>query len=161
MRFVRNLRQLRFGGLALVLLMLAAPASSARAQLPVIALGAGMHLIRAELAAGDASRMRGLMLRKSLGQNEGMLFVFDDSSRHCMWMKNTFVPLSVAFLDEAARVINIADMIPHSEQSHCATRPARYALEMQRGWFAERGIGDGATIRGIVRPVPPVPPPRK
>ena len=146
---------MRFGALVLALLTLVARGSVAQTPLPVVELGAGLHLIRAELAADDPSRMRGLMHRKSLGPNEGMLFVFDESTIHCMWMKNTFVPLSVAFLDEAARVINIADMIPHSEQSHCAARPARYALEMQRGWFAERGIGGGATIRGIVTAVSP------
>ena len=88
------------------------------------------------------------MFRKSLGQNEGMLFVFDEVTTHCMWMKNTFVPLSVAFLDASARIVNIADMTPQSEESHCASQPARYALEMRRGWFAERGIGPGFTIRG-------------
>ena len=111
-----------------------------------------MHLIRAELAADDSSRMRGLMFRESLRQNAGMLFVFDELTTHCMWMKNTIIPLSVAFLDASARIVNIADMTPHSEASHCASQPARYALEMQRGWFAERGIGPGFTIRGIAAP---------
>ena len=137
---------------AVVLALLLAAASPARAQLPVVELGAGMHLIRAELAADDPSRMRGLMFRKALGPNEGMLFVFDEATTHCMWMKNTDLPLSVAFLDERARVINIADMTPHSEESHCAERPARYALEMEQGWFAARGVKPGFTIRGIVRP---------
>ena len=143
-------RRLRWPILALAMLL--AAVLPAQAQPPVVELGAGMHLIRAELAADDPSRMRGLMFRKSLGPNEGMLFVFDETTTHCMWMKNTFVPLSVAFLDAQARVINIADMTPHSEESHCATRPARYALEMERGWFAARGIGRGSTIRGIVPP---------
>jgi uncharacterized membrane protein (UPF0127 family) len=142
----------RFRWPILALAMLLAAVLPAQAQPPVVELGAGMHLIRAELAADDPSRMRGLMFRKSLGPNEGMLFVFDETTTHCMWMKNTFVPLSVAFLDAQARVINIADMTPHSEESHCATRPARYALEMERGWFAARGIGRGSTIRGIVPP---------
>jgi len=138
-------------GLHVVVLsiVLGAFASVACAQRPVIELGAGMHLISAELAADDPSRMQGLMFRKSLGQNEGMLFVFDEVTTHCMWMKNTFVPLSVAFLDASARIVNIADMTPESEASHCASQPARYALEMRRGWFAERGIAPGSTIRGI------------
>jgi uncharacterized membrane protein (UPF0127 family) len=140
-----------FGAALLALALLLAAALPVRAQLPVVELGAGMHLIRAELAADDPSRMRGLMFRKSLGPNEGMLFVFDETTTHCMWMKNTVVPLSVAFLDDRARVINIADMTPHSEESHCATRPARYALEMERGWFAARGVGPGSQIRGILR----------
>ncbi len=139
------MRSLRVVALSIVF---GAFASTARAQLPIVELGAGMHLIRAELAADDPSRMQGLMFRKSLGQNEGMLFVFDEVTTHCMWMKNTFVPLSVAFLDASARIVNIADMTPQSEESHCASQPARYALEMRRGWFAERGIGPGFTIRG-------------
>jgi len=135
-------------GLSLALLGAAMPA--ARAQLPVVELSAGMYRIQAELAADDPSRMRGLMFRESLGPNQGMLFVFDETTTHCMWMKNTLIPLSVAFLDESARVINIAGMTPQSEEAHCATHPARYALEMTRGWFEERGIGRGAIIRGIV-----------
>jgi hypothetical protein len=119
------------------------------AQLPVIQLQAGMHLVRAEVADTFASRMQGLMHRKSLAQNAGMLFVFEDSATHCMWMKNTYVPLSVAFLDERGTILNIADMTPHSEDSHCAAKPARYALEMSRGWFAERGIKPGSRLRGI------------
>jgi uncharacterized protein len=143
-----RLRQILNLACGAVLLAIAAPAI--RAQLPVIELGAGMHLIHAELAADDPSRMRGLMFRESLGPNQGMLFVFDETTTHCMWMKNTLIPLSVAFLDESARVINIADMAPQTENAHCASRPARYALEMERGWFAQRGVGPGAQIRGIV-----------
>jgi len=145
------MRFLRLGGLALALVLLAATAPPARAQPPVVELGAGMHLIHAALAADDRSRMRGLMFRTSLGPNEGMLFVFDESTTHCMWMKNTLVPLSVAFLDESAHIINVADMAPQTETPHCATQPARYALEMRRGWFSERGLGPGTEIRGIVR----------
>jgi hypothetical protein len=70
-----------------------------------------------------------------------------------MWMKNTLIPLSVAFLDEQGAIINIADMQPHSEQSHCAERPARYALEMNRGWFAQKGIKRGAKLGGIAEAV--------
>lgn len=124
-------------------------ATGAHAELPVVQLTAGMHLIRAEVADTFASRMQGLMYRKSLAQNAGMLFVFEETSVHCMWMKNTYVPLSVAFLDERGAILNIADMTPQSEDSHCAAKPARYALEMSRGWFAERGIKPGATIGGI------------
>jgi hypothetical protein len=134
-----------------VLLLAAALAFAlaALAQLPAVQLQAGMHLIRAEVADTFASRMQGLMHRKALAQNAGMLFVFDESATHCMWMKNTYVPLSVAFLDERGAILNIADMTPHSEDSHCAAKPARYALEMSRGWFAERGIKPGSRLRGI------------
>jgi hypothetical protein len=131
----------------LCLMLLSAPALAQ--QLPVVQLKAGMHLIRAEVAADVSTRGRGLMHRKSLAPNAGMLFVFDGPAIHCMWMKNTYIPLSVAFLDEKGEIINIADMQPHSEQSHCAARPALYALEMERGWFAQRGIKAGARLGGI------------
>jgi uncharacterized membrane protein (UPF0127 family) len=129
-------------------------ALAARAELPVVELTAGMHLIRAELADTFATRMRGLMQRERLGQNAGMLFVFDEPGIQCMWMKNTLIPLSVAFLDDRGRIINIADMRPRTEDTHCAERPARYALEMNRGWFAERGIRPGGRLRGIEKLVP-------
>jgi uncharacterized protein len=129
------------------LLMAAAPALAQ--QLPVVQLKAGMHLIRAEVAADYSTRGRGLMHRKSLAPNAGMLFIFDGAGIHCMWMKNTYIPLSVAFLDAEGTIINIADMQPHSEQSHCATRPALYALEMDKGWFAQRGIKAGLKLGGL------------
>jgi uncharacterized membrane protein (UPF0127 family) len=129
------------------LLLAAAPALAQ--QLPVAQLKAGMHLIRAEVAADYSTRGRGLMHRKLLAPNAGMLFIFDGAAIHCMWMKNTYIPLSVAFLDAEGTIINIADMQPHSEQSHCASRPALVALEMTRGWFAERGIKPGSKLAGL------------
>ena len=133
---------------ALVLLLAAAPAL-AQPQLPVAQLSAGMHLIRAEVAADFASRARGLMHRSTMPQNAGMLFIFDELAIHCMWMKNTFIPLSVAFMDERGTIVSISDMQPHSEESHCAARPALYALEMERGWFEKRGIKPGVRLGGI------------
>ncbi len=130
-----------------IALLAALPAAAQ--SLPVLELKAGMHLIRAEVAADFSSRARGLMHRKALAPNAGMLFVFDDAALHCMWMKNTYVALSVAFLDDKGEIINIADMAPQSERSHCATRPALYALEMERGWFAQRGIKAGARLGGV------------
>jgi uncharacterized membrane protein (UPF0127 family) len=135
---------------AFALTLLFASAALAQ-QLPVVELKAGMHLIRAEVAADYSSRGRGLMHRKSLAPNAGMLFVFDGAAIHCMWMKNTYIALSVAFLDDKGEIINIADMQPHSEQSHCAARPALYALEMAQGWFAQRGVKPGQPIRGVAR----------
>ena len=133
--------------LYLPLFLVAAPAAAQ--TLPVTQLSAGMHLIRAEVAADMSSRSQGLMHRKSLAPNAGMLFVFDEAAPHCMWMKNTYIPLSVAFIDAQGVIINIADMTPHSEQSHCAARPAVYALEMTQGWFAQRGIKPGAKLGGL------------
>jgi uncharacterized membrane protein (UPF0127 family) len=138
--------------IAIILALAAAPALAQQPQpLPTVQLRAGMHLIRAEVAADYETRGRGLMFRKSLAQNAGMVFRFDQPAIHCMWMKNTYLPLSVAFLDEKGTIINIADMQPHSEQSHCAAQPALYALEMARGWFAERGIKPGSRLAGLER----------
>jgi len=131
-------------------LLIALPAAAALAQsLPVTELRAGMHLIHAEVAADYSTRARGLMHRKGLAPNAGMLFIFDAPSEQCMWMKNTYIPLSVAFVDAQGTIINIADMQPHSEQTHCSARPALYALEMTRGWFAERGIKPGMKLGGL------------
>lgn len=127
---------------------------AAHAELPVVELGLGMHVVRAEVADTVPARMQGLMHRKTLARNAGMVFVFDEDAIHCMWMKNTLVPLSVAFLDRSGEIINIADMQPLSERPHCAARPARFALEMNRGWFAERGIGPGAKVRGLEKLAP-------
>jgi uncharacterized protein len=132
----------------LLLFMLAVPLAFAQKP-PVVQLNAGMHLIQAEVVSDPASRAQGLMHRKELAQNAGMLFVFDERAVHCMWMKNTLIPLSVAFIDERGTIVNIADMQPKSETSHCAAQPVRYALEMNRGWFAARGIKPGSRLGGI------------
>jgi uncharacterized membrane protein (UPF0127 family) len=119
------------------------------AGLPTVQLNAGMYLIRAEVAADFASRAQGLMYRKQMPSNAGMLFIFDEPGAQCMWMKNTLIPLSVAFMDDSGAIVNIEDMAPQTEDSHCASRPARYALEMNRGWFAARGIKPGMRLGGI------------
>jgi len=128
--------------------------AGALAELPAINLDAGIHVIRAEVAYSFETRARGLMLRKSLGPNQGMLFVFPATERQCMWMKNTPLPLSVAFMDEGGVVVSISEMQPHTENSHCAARPAKYALEMSKGWFAAKGIRAGAKIRGLDKAPP-------
>ena len=138
----------------LVCVLAAALVATAHAELPTVQLNAGMHLIRAELAADFSTRMQGLMNRESLASNAGMLFVFDESAIHCMWMKNTLIPLSVAFIDQGGTIINIADMQPHSEQSHCAAAPARFALEMTKGWFAQRGVKPGTKLGGLEKAAP-------
>jgi uncharacterized protein len=115
-------------------------------RLPQVQIQAGIHLIRAEVAADAATRTRGLMMRERLGTNEGMLFVFGDKASHCFWMRNTLVPLSVAFLEDDGTIVNIADMQPLSEESHCPRKPVRFALEMEQGWFARRGVGPGARL---------------
>lgn len=129
----------------------AAHAQGQRPALPTIKMTAGIHLITAEVAADDASRMQGLMFRESLAPNHGMLFVFDQKAIHCMWMRNTLIALSVAFIDDDGTIVNIADMAPQTETSHCALRPVRFALEMEQGWFARRGLNAGAKLGGLPR----------
>jgi len=124
-------------------------AASGQAQhLPSTQLTAGMHLIKAEVARTFEQRQIGLMHRAQLPQNEGMLFVFEEANPQCFWMKNTLIPLSIAFVADDGTVVNIADMKPLSEQSKCSAKPVRYALEMNQGWFAKRGIKTGSQLRG-------------
>ena len=123
----------------------------AQAALPVIELTAGFHRIEAEVAATDNHRQTGLMNRQSMPQQRGMLFVFSQENTHCMWMRNTLLPLAVAFIDADGAIINIEEMKPQTEDNHCARRPARYALEMNRGWFSQRGIAVGSKLRGLER----------
>lgn len=131
----------------LALSLLALPLAAE--ELPRVELTAGFYRIDAEVAANDAHRARGLMHRRSLPANQGMLFVFSQAARHCMWMRNTYLPLSVAFLDDEGRILNIEDMQPQTEENHCAAHAARYALEMNVGWFAGKGIKPGARINGL------------
>jgi uncharacterized membrane protein (UPF0127 family) len=109
----------------------------------------GAHTISVEVASTPETRMKGLMHREKMGKNDGMVFVFDQIGYHGMWMKNTLIPLSVAFIDEQGKILNIADMEPHSEQTHSAAGPARYALEMNVGWFKARNISAGAVVKGL------------
>lgn len=114
-------------------------------------LEAAGHRLTVELAVTAAQHQHGLMYRNTLPEDHGMLFVYAAPERICMWMKNTRIPLSVAFLDSQGRIINIAEMRPLSLDTHCAERPARYALEMKRGWFSRRGITSGMRITGLER----------
>lgn len=129
-------------------------ANPALAQMPTLELSAGIHLIRAEVAHTFETRAQGLMYRRSLGPNEGMLFVFPLPEIQCMWMKNTLIPLSVAFTDERGRIVSISDMQPQTESPHCAAEPAKFALEMSRGWFSAKGIKAGARILGVEKAPP-------
>lgn len=124
-------------------------AAWAENSMPILELTAGFHRIEAEVAANDQNRQVGLMNRKAMPPQHGMLFVFTQDNTHCMWMRNTLLPLSVAFLDDEGKIINIEDMQPQTEDNHCARRPARYALEMNLGWFAQRGLKPGLKLNGI------------
>ncbi|MDE2253432.1 MAG: DUF192 domain-containing protein [Betaproteobacteria bacterium] len=132
-----------------VMLTAAAPVSHAQlAVLPQTTLQAGMQLIQAEVASTSEERETGLMFRRELSGNHGMLFVFEDDRPVCMWMKNTLIPLTVAFIDDHGAITNMADMQPQTLDSHCAVQNVRFALEMPLGWFAKRGIKPGFTLRG-------------
>ena len=117
--------------------------------LPVVTLQAGMHQVTAEVAATPEARQMGLMHRPALSEFSAMLFAFPDDALHCFWMKDTRIPLSVAFLDDEGTIVTITDMEPFSLVSHCPDRPVRYALEMNQGWFAARGVTEGQTIGGL------------
>ncbi|MDR1647942.1 MAG: DUF192 domain-containing protein [Zoogloeaceae bacterium] len=122
----------------------------AQAQhLPRVELQASFYRIETEVAATPEQRMTGLMQRRHLGINQGMLFVFPQAEQPCMWMKNTLIPLSVAFIDDEGVIVNIRDMQPQSENNHCAAAPVRYALEMNQGWFSAKGIKPGMKVNGL------------
>jgi uncharacterized membrane protein (UPF0127 family) len=125
-----------------------AAAQDAAQKLPQIKLNAGFHNIQAEVASSAEQRAVGLMHRTAMGANEGMLFVFEQAASQCFWMKNTLLPLSIAFLDDDGTIVNLADMEPRSLASHCSVRPVRLALEMNVGWFAKRGLKAGSRLDG-------------
>ena len=135
------------------LALAAACSLPAAAQQPtkfdVVSLNAGINLIKAEVAAAPAQREQGLMFREKMAPNEGMVFVFEGPAEVCMWMKNTLLPLSVAFIDGNGKIVNIEDMQPQTLDSHCAKKLVRYALEMNLGWFKQKNIKPGAQIDGL------------
>lgn len=117
-------------------------------QLPTVTLHAGMHNIVAMQARSPREREIGLMFRQQMASHEGMVFVFEQPATQCFWMRNTLLPLSAAFVADDGRIVNIEDMKPLSEQSHCSREPVRYVLEMNQGWFAKRGLKAGARLTG-------------
>jgi len=142
-----------FRNVAAITFALAATTVSAQQgpKFPIITLTAGIHVIKAEVAATEAERQQGLMLREKMAPNEGMLFVFQAPAKVCMWMKNTLLPLSVAFIEGNGKIINIEGMKPETTDSHCSKTLARYALEMNQDWFNQKNIKPGNTIEGLPR----------
>ena len=117
-------------------------------RLPTTSIGAGMHIIKAELAVSAEQQMTGMMFRREIGTNEGMLFVNDQPGQRCFWMKNTLLPLSIAFIADDGTIVNIAEMAAQTEDSHCSAKPVRFALEMAQGWFKKHGIAAGFKLHG-------------
>jgi len=122
-------------------------------KLPRTTLSVGIHQIDTQLATTPEQHQTGLMFRKDMPQHEGMLFVFESPSRLCFWMKNTLLPLTAAFIADDGTIVNLENMKPQTTDSHCATKPVRYVLEMNQGWFAKKGVKPGAKISG--RPFSP------
>jgi uncharacterized membrane protein (UPF0127 family) len=138
-----------FALLLVLLTTLATAQDRPQLDLPVVQLQAGMHNIRAQVARSVNERATGLMHRADMPQHEGMLFVFEQPSVQCFWMRNTLLPLSIAFLADDGSIVNIRDMKPLDEQTqHCSDKPVRYVLEMNQGWFAKRAIKPGFKLTG-------------
>jgi uncharacterized protein len=122
--------------------------SQAQLELPRVKLSAGLHLIDAQVAATPVQREIGLMHRTEMPMQEGMLFVFEQASVQCFWMKNTLIPLTAAFLADDGTIVNLANMKPQTTDAHCSKKPVRFVLEMNQGWFAKKGIREGNKLTG-------------
>ena len=146
-----------FAALALAACALLAAPMPASAQspdgkpqsLPITTLKVGPHAVAAEVASTPDQRSLGLMYRFSLPADHGMLFVFPEPQPLAFWMRNTFIPLSIAYIDADGRILNVAEMAPRSDATHPSRGDALYALEMRKGWFADKGIGPGTRVTGL------------
>lgn len=125
--------------------------STKKSDLPVVELTVDGNKAVVEVANTEPTRMSGLMFRREMDENHGMLFVFSDSQPRAFWMQNTLIPLSIAFMDEKGRIENILEMPPQTEQTFRSAGPAKYALEMNAGWYSKRGIKAGDMINGVVQ----------
>lgn len=122
--------------------------SQAQLGLPRVKLSVGLHLIDAQVAATPVQREIGLMHRTEMPMQEGMLFVFEQASVQCFWMKNTLIPLTAAFVTDDGTIVNLANMKPQTTDAHCSKKPVRFVLEMNQGWFAKKGIREGNKLAG-------------
>jgi uncharacterized membrane protein (UPF0127 family) len=133
----------------LFFLVLGASAAFADVSFKTSQLRIGAHALKVEVAESDPQRMQGLMFREKMAPDEGMLFIFDEPAYHAMWMKNTLIPLSVAFVDANGVILNILDMEPQTLDSHMAAGPAVYAIETNKGWFDRKKIKAGDKVAGL------------
>ena len=141
-------RTLATVALGLALVQTAAAQDSPQLTLPRVKLSAGMHQIDAQVAQTPVQRQTGLMHRREMPQHEGMLFVFEQPATQCFWMKNTLLPLTAAFIADDGTIVNLADMKPQTEDSHCSTKPVRFVLEMNQGWFGKKNLKAGSRLAG-------------
>lgn len=139
-----------FAMVACLVVSVALPAHAQEPQLDLqrVKLTAGMYQIDTQLAVTPQQREVGLMFRKEMPQTEGMLFIFEQPATQCFWMKNTILPLTAAFVADDGRIVNLADMKPQTEDSHCSQEPVRYVLEMNQGWFAKKNLKKGSKLVG-------------
>jgi uncharacterized protein len=147
-----RIKAFRAGALVAAVLWIAAFGAAAQdvpqPRLPTVTLSAGMHNIVAEVARTPMQRQIGMMMRTSMAPHEGMLFIFDEVQLQCFWMRSTLLPLAAAFIADDGTIVNVAEMQPRSDDSHCSAKPVRYVLEMNAGWFAKRGLKPGFKMRG-------------
>lgn len=142
-------------GMAFGLLLTGSLASAQSNPAPQMGLArttltAGMHRLDVQLAQTPDQRQIGLMWRKDMPVHEGMLFVFEQATTQCFWMRNTLIPLTAAFVEDDGTIVNLADMQPQTDDSHCSSKPVRFVLEMNQGWFAKRQIKPGFKLGGAV-----------
>ncbi len=127
----------------------AQPADGKPQSLPITTIRVGPHPVAAEVAATPDQRTIGLMYRFSLPADHGMLFVFPEPQPLSFWMRNTYIPLSIAYIDVEGRILNVVEMAPRSDATHPSRGEALYALEMRKGWFADKGVGPGTRVTGL------------
>ena len=142
-----------FSLLLSLLLGLASVSTNAQNQpqlnLPRTTLSIGFHQLQVQVAATPEQQATGLMFRMDMPAHEGMLFVFPTASQQCFWMKNTLIPLTAAFVADDGTIVNLEDMQPQTTQSHCSSKPVRFVLEMNQGWFVKKGLKAGGKLAGV------------
>ncbi len=129
---------------------LASYAQAPQTHLQRAVLSLGMFQIDAQIAQTPEERQIGLMFRAQMPQAEGMIFIFEEPSKQCFWMKNTILPLTAAFVADDGTIVNFADMKPQTTETHCSAKPVRFVLEMNQGWFAKKGIKAGSKLKGVM-----------
>jgi uncharacterized membrane protein (UPF0127 family) len=134
----------------LVIATFASYAQTPQAHLQRAVLSLGMFQIDAQIAQTPEERQIGLMFRAQMPQAEGMIFIFEEPSKQCFWMKNTILPLTAAFIADDGTILNLADMKPQTTETHCSAKPVRFVLEMNQGWFAKKGIKAGSKLKGVM-----------